>query len=119
MALLGAGTIPVTWTRAITNNFFRQRGLALGLTLAGTGICAALVPQYTTWFVQQQGWRAAYLAIAALPLLVALPLVYFGFHPQTSAEHANAATRQALNAGLTLGQAARTRAFWWGSWEKW
>ena len=30
MALLGAGTIPVTWTRAITTNFFEQRGHMLG-----------------------------------------------------------------------------------------
>ena len=43
MAILGAGTIPVTWTRAITTNFFRQRGLALGITLSGTGLCAILV----------------------------------------------------------------------------
>ena len=33
MALLGAGTIPVTWTRAIATSFFKRRGLALGLAL--------------------------------------------------------------------------------------
>ena len=40
MALLGAGTIPVTWTRAITSTFTEQRGFALGIMLSGTGICA-------------------------------------------------------------------------------
>ena len=30
IALLGAGTIPVTWTRAIATSFFKRRGLALG-----------------------------------------------------------------------------------------
>lgn len=112
MALLGAGTIPVTWTRAITNNFFKQRGLALGLTLAGTGICAFSIPQYTTWLVQDYGWRTAYLGIAALPLLIALPIVYFGFHPQRAAEQASEARQVALNSGLTFKQAAKTRAFW-------
>nr|NIP14605.1 MFS transporter [Pseudomonadales bacterium]NIX07894.1 MFS transporter [Pseudomonadales bacterium] len=71
MALLGAGTIPVTWTRAITTNFFRQRGLALGLTLSGTGLCAVIVPQYAVWMVEAYGWRAAYLGLAAMPLLIA------------------------------------------------
>ena len=45
MALLGAGTIPVTWTRAIATSFFKRRGLALGLALTGTGICASQTPE--------------------------------------------------------------------------
>ena len=73
MAILGAGTIPVTWTRAITLSFHRQRGLALGLALTGTGICGVLVPQYATWLVENYGWRVAYAGIALLPLMVAGP----------------------------------------------
>ena len=37
MALLGAGTIPVTWTRAIATSFFKRRGLALGPAAPGSG----------------------------------------------------------------------------------
>ncbi len=81
MAFLGAGTIPVTWTRAVTSLFFEQRGLALGIMLSGTGICAIVIPQYTVWMVEQFGWRTAYLGLAALPLLCAGPLVYRFFRP--------------------------------------
>ncbi|MFK7914193.1 MAG: MFS transporter [Pseudomonadales bacterium] len=111
MALLGAGTIPVTWTRAITTNFFKQRGLALGLALSSTGICAAVVPQYVTWLAQTYGWREAYVGLALLPLLFALPFVVWGFRPREDVAQSAEAT--AANAeGLTLAQAVRGSRFW-------
>ncbi|MBT3425576.1 MAG: MFS transporter [Gammaproteobacteria bacterium] len=76
-AFLGAGTIPVTWTRAVTTIFYQQRGLALGIMLSGTGICAIVIPQYTAWLISEYGWRGAYLGLAVLPLAVAGPLVYW------------------------------------------
>ena len=38
LAVCGAGTLPIAWTRAVNNWFFRSRGLALGLALVGTGL---------------------------------------------------------------------------------
>jgi MFS transporter, OFA family, oxalate/formate antiporter len=114
MALLGAGTIPVTWTRAIATNFFQQRGLALGLALIGTGICGVLAPQYATWLVEHFGWRTAYVGLALLPVFVAGPVVLFGFKPNEK----NAATTPTLNndpqvtQGINLAQAARQKSFW-------
>ena len=32
-ALLGSATLPITWSKAIVNNFDKYRGLALGLSL--------------------------------------------------------------------------------------
>ena len=110
MAILGAGTIPVTWTRAITTSFFSQRGLALGLTLTGTGICAVLVPHYATWLVNHFGWRAAYGGIALLPVIIALPIVYVGFRPKD--EHSATEAPPAVQEGQTLAQAARGYRFW-------
>ena len=81
MALLGAGTIPVTWTRAIATSFFKRRGLALGLALTGTGICASVAPHYTVWLTDQFGWRGAYVGLALIPLLLAWPMLYFLFRP--------------------------------------
>jgi OFA family oxalate/formate antiporter-like MFS transporter len=111
MAVLGAGTSPVTWTSAITANFDRTRGIALGLTLTGTGICAVLAPQYGVWLVESFGWRVAYLGLALLPILFAGPIVYFGFRPDGSA---GAKARPVADAswGLTLGEAFRSYKFW-------
>jgi MFS family permease len=119
MAILGAGTTPVTWTRAIATSFERQRGLALGLTLTGTGICAMLAPVYAVWLVESFGWRTAYVGIGLLPLLLAGPVVWTWFRPRSLAESAfagaGATTPVAAAApawGLTLGEAARGRRFW-------
>ncbi len=112
MALLGAGTTPVTWTRAIAAAFDRQRGLALGLTLSGTGICATLIPAYTVWLVESFGWRVAYVGIALLPMLVAGPVAFFAFRPERTVPAHSSATADAGTWGLTLGEAARGYRFW-------
>lgn len=114
MALLGAGTIPVTWTRAIATNFFARRGLALGLTLTGTGICAMLAPHYTVWLESNFGWRAAYAGIGLLPLLLAFPFVFLFFKPVDANNKPN--QQEALDAkpqsGMTLGEAVCDYRFW-------
>ncbi len=119
MAILGAGTIPVTWTRAVTATFFQQRGLALGIMLSGTGICAILIPQYTVWLVEGFGWRVAYLGLAALPLLMAGPMVFLFFHPATTAaeEQETKVEQEAkveieTETGFTLAEAAGGYRFW-------
>ena len=111
MAVLGAGTIPVTWTRAITATFFQQRGLALGLMLSGTGICAILIPQYTVWLVERWGWREAYLGLAALPVIFAGPLVYLYFKPD-GIEIEDEAQAEGVQSGLSLAEAASGYRFW-------
>jgi MFS family permease len=115
MAVLGAGTVPVTWTRAIATSFLEQRGLALGLTLAGTGLSAMVAPVYAVWLVEHVGWRGAYVGLALLPILLAGPLVYTGFRPvePTKGRHsASADGAGALVAGHSLLEAMRGRRFW-------
>ncbi|MDA0827249.1 MAG: MFS transporter, partial [Proteobacteria bacterium] len=111
MALLGAGTIPVTWTTAVTTNFHRQRGLALGLVLSGTGLCAVLVPPAIAWVLTHYGWRVGYMTLALLPLVVAWPLVFFYFKPgQTTQADDVAAPKE--DWGLTLTEAVSGYRFW-------
>ena len=114
MALLGAGTIPVTWTRAIATSFFHRRGLALGLALTGTGLCASLAPHYTVWLTGEYGWRGAYIGLALVPLLLAFPMLFFFFKPLgDDSSEANSETNKALQAeGVTLGEAVRGYRFW-------
>ena len=115
MALLGAGTIPVTWTRAIATSFFKRRGLALGLALTGTGICASVAPHYTVWLTDHYGWRGAYVGLALVPLVLAWPMLYFLFKPldtHADAEPEEPDTKAALETGLTLGEAVRGYRFW-------
>jgi MFS family permease len=67
MAVLGAGTLPITWTRAVNNRFDDRKGLALGLSLLGTGVFGFLVKPFTALMIAEFGWRGAYLAVGASP----------------------------------------------------
>ena len=115
IALLGAGTIPVTWTRAIATSFSKRRGLALGLSLTGTGICASVAPHYTVWLTSEFGWRGAYIGLGLVPFVLVWPVLYFLFRPieSTGAED-NKVSQEAHQAheGLTLSEAAKSYRFW-------
>ena len=68
MALVGMGTSPVTYTRLINQRFDRARGLALGITLAGTGIAALSLPGFLAWVTAEHGMTGGYVALALLAL---------------------------------------------------
>ena len=42
LSALSAGTLPITFTKAISRWFHEKRGLAFGITLVGTGIGGAV-----------------------------------------------------------------------------
>ena len=111
MAILGAGTIPVTWTRAVTNVFSKQRGLALGIMLSGTGICAIVIPQITVFITEEFGWRTAYLVLAALPVGLAAPLVFLFFWP-TESSNDDHKPEDDVGTGLTFKEAIKGYRFW-------
>lgn len=82
VAIGGAGTLPITFTRPVANWFSVHRGKALGIALIATGVFGSLAKFFTqhiiegvTIFgVELQGWRAAYIAVGFLPLLIAFPV---------------------------------------------
>jgi len=78
-AFLGSGTLPITWTKAIVNNFDKHRGLALGIALTGTGLFGFLAPSYIQSFIDNSGWRSAYIAVGILPMILSLPMAFFLF----------------------------------------
>ena len=85
LAVFGVGTTPLTWSRGIASWFDRQRGLALGIGLTGTGVTAFLAPPLMTAIVASSGWRAGYLSIAAAIVLLAMPTVWLLFRERGEA----------------------------------
>jgi MFS family permease len=75
--LLGAGTLPLTYSRVIIAWFARRRGLALGISLAGFGVGATVIPSLAQFIIENWGWREAYLVFAGLILLISLPVSFF------------------------------------------
>lgn len=73
MALTGAGTLPAPFGHLAAERFEEHRGLAMGIILAGFGLCAAVVPAYLNLFISEGGWREGYVALAAVPGLIGIP----------------------------------------------
>lgn len=112
MALLGAGTLPITWTRLVNLWFDRHRGIALGITLAGTGIAATVAPPYVAWLIEELGWRGAYLALAITVTAIALPGVYAFFREPASRDMQANLTQPADVRNVSLAIALRSYRFW-------
>ena len=93
LALFGSGTLPITWTKAVNKWFVKKRGLALGLSLLGTGLFGAFAKLYASYFIENYGWRTAYIALALLPLLIALPIAFFLFRDTDDPKVQNRVTR--------------------------
>jgi MFS family permease len=111
MGALGGGSTPVTWTRAVNAWFVHNRGLALALTLMGTGVTAAFLPTFATWLIEQYGWRQAFIGIALLPLAVALPVAYLLFR-EPGEQDAQARVAPVSRSGVSVGQALRDYRFY-------
>jgi len=108
LGLVGSGHSTLTYGRAVSTWFDARQGLALGITLAGIGIGAALIPKYTEYFVASYGWREAYFALGALLFLLGFPSVALFVRDRP---------RQVLSEGadldgLTLKEALRGYRFW-------
>jgi len=110
MSVIAAGTFPVTWTRGVNSWFDKSRGLALGMTMMGTGLVAAVGPSYAAWLIESFGWREAYQAIGATLLVVAFPVAYFFF--QERDEKDVAIHSSSANTGVTLREALADYRFW-------
>ncbi|MDX2142691.1 MAG: MFS transporter [Rhodospirillaceae bacterium] len=111
LAFVGCGTMPITWTRAITGWFFSARGLALGFALMGTGVMGMVAPSLATALIGEYGWRLAYVGLACVPLFIGLPLAILFFRDPPTNMTADG-TSDAAAWGLTFAEAVRTRLFW-------
>jgi MFS family permease len=124
IGILGAGTSPVVWTRAVSSWFVKKRGLAFGLTLMGTGLFATVGPLYVTLAIAEFGWRGGYLALALVPVAIVFPLVYRWFHErelpsqgseevgETAVAKGPSAAQAPVQPGLDLAAALKTPQFW-------
>jgi MFS family permease len=110
IALVGAGTLPITFTRTTNRWFDKHRGIALGVAMTGTGIFGILCKPYLAWIIGDYGWRAGYVALGALPLLIALPICLLLFRDPPEAGEAGHRPAAALT-GMFRGEAMRSWRF--------
>lgn len=84
LPVIGLGLFPATYLKAVSGWFSHRLGLAIGITNAGVAVGAIIVPSLASAIIASQGWRAAYLWLAAIALLVTLPALVFGIREAPS-----------------------------------
>ena len=113
LGIIGIGSTPVTWSRAVSMWFSRNRGFALGIMLIGTSLAAIVVPQAVTRAISAWGWRSAFPVAALFPLLIALPVGLLWFREPRPEQRPQGVTDASGSLiGLTIKQAMRDRRFW-------
>lgn len=110
MAIAGTGTLPITWTRTVNQCFDTHKGLALGITLTGTGLSGVFLKPAVAAAIAEFGWRGGFLLLALLPVLIALPMAWLFFRVVPDANVRQ--QRVVADTGLTLQQALRDWRFW-------
>lgn len=111
---VASACMPTVWLSVVSRLFTKGRGLAMAVTLSGSGISTFLVPIVANQLVENYGWRGGYLGLAAIWGMVVLPLVLLCFHPprQAAAKPGEAARPPEELPGLTVQQGFRSPSFY-------
>ena len=109
LGLVGNGAAHLAYSRSISTWFQQRLGVALAFVMVGAGLGAMILPVVAQAVISRSGWRAAYLSLGVLALLLGLPLswryiVDRDVHRKESAPLAHA--------GMTWQQGLRSFAFW-------
>jgi predicted MFS family arabinose efflux permease len=108
LGVVGNGTAQMAYSRAVSSWFDRRRGMALAVVMSGGAIGAIVLPPATEALVASLGWRAAFLAIGAMVLVVGLPAVALFIRERPSAGvHGDHNI-----SGATLREGLSSRVFW-------
>ena len=107
---------PIPFSTVIAQWFDRQRGLALGIGMAGVGLGVALMPQLAALLIGHFGWRAAYVGMAVAVMICAfIPTALFVREPADFAARPERGQSRgaALNLpGAGVGEALKSWLFW-------
>ncbi len=116
LGLAGAGL--VVNVMIVSRWFVRNRGTAVGMTVAGTSLGNAALPQLNVWLIAEFGWRTAFIYTSMIPLAL-IPIVLFVLKEKPAdkglvalgAEEGSAAAGAPLT-GVRFADALRTPNFW-------
>lgn len=128
---LGMGTgLYLPLQTAVARWFSARRGLAMGLLTAGAALGGSAIVPAVAWLITQYGWRVSVLVLAVATAVLGLGLgavlkphgpEKYGLAPDGAGPQPAAAkapsrgenqTPVVADAGMTLKEAMRTRAFW-------
>jgi predicted MFS family arabinose efflux permease len=108
-ACLGAGTLPMAYAKVVTSWFPKKTGLALAIAMLGPGLLSTFSIPLIMWIVGAFGWRAVYIIVGAMPLVM-FPIVWAWLKEEPTRDRAVAAPPE--RTGSTLFEALREWRLW-------
>jgi predicted MFS family arabinose efflux permease len=113
LAVLAAGSLPIIWAAVLNGWFVENRGKAIGIMMAGTGLGAFLLPPIVEFLISNYGWRMAYRGIGIGALVLSLPVVILLFRERTASQSEDSTSDKASKRwGLTRAEAMKDYRFW-------
>ncbi|HWP43471.1 MAG TPA: MFS transporter [Blastocatellia bacterium] len=130
IAAFGVASLQSVPNVAIVSNWFvKNRGTAVGIVLAGSGLGEFVLIPATQWLILNVGWRGTLLLLALLVFIVPATLVLIfqrhspadkGLSPYGEGEQERQGARHEVvvvdkawaETSWTLGRAVRTRRYW-------
>jgi MFS family permease len=107
LGAVGNGAAHLAYSRSISTWFQRRLGTALAFVMVGAGLGAMILPVVAQSIISQSGWRAAYLSLGGIALLLGLPLSWLYVRERGAVVAAPVA-----HSGSTWQQGLRSLAFW-------
>src|SRR5580693_2803968 len=109
LGVVGNGAAHLAYSRSISTWFQRRLGMALAFVMVGAGLGAMILPVIAQAIISRSGWRAAYLSLGSLALLLGLPLSWRYIFERRRVLRDSVPV---AHSGLTWQQGLRSFAFW-------
>ena len=106
LALINVAILPNVWTAAVSSLFTAGRGLALAVTLCGSGLGSMITPVLAVHLVNALGWRHAYIGLAAIWGLMVIPFLIVCFRGRSDRTGFQPATKHSAPQHMHLAAAA-------------
>jgi MFS family permease len=114
IGFVGVGTTPLGYLTVLPRYFDKRLGLAFGLAMVGLGLGTVVMPMLAQQFIAAQGWRAAYLSLGGVAVLMSV-LAMAMLLAAGAGQHKALISNEVIDSqvqGLELRAAVRDWRFW-------
>jgi|ERR1035438_3178500 MFS family permease len=111
IGMVGNGAAHLAYARSISTWFDQRLGTAVAFVMVGAGLGAMILPVVAQTIVSRSGWRAAYVSLGCLSLLLGVPLSWRYIADRGPGEKSSYPVAVARS-GLTWQEGVGSFAFW-------
>jgi len=109
LGIVGNGAAHLAYSRSISTWFEKRLGTALAFVMVGAGLGAMILPVVAQSIITHSGWRAAYLSLGGIAVMLGLPLSWRYVRERGSGQQTSAPV---VHAGATWQEGLGSYPFW-------